>query len=240
MASRRSLRRVLSDELQTVLDADVTALEIWLSEQKAEVKRWARQPDVREQILALLQLSKNSEDPRAKLLASPELAELRESLTPHVEEEGRTNFAVIDRSGMLLASREDDDIAIHLNAEGMADNAYALAGETRVSRPHPQGSFSKDRPVVREEPMIYVSTPVRDNAGQIVGTFNLGVRTDDQFTRILSVARIGESGESYAFDDRGWFLSDSRFNRSIEIAGPDCRRATHPRRFQYASARSGR
>ena len=135
---------------------------------------------------------------------------------------------MIDRSGLVLAAREDMNVGIHLNAEGMADNARVFAGETRVARPHPEGSYVLDRQIDLNVPMIWIGTPVRNESDGVVASLNLGVNADDQFTRILSVARIGESGETYAFDDQGWFLSDSRFTDDLKAVGlipnqPDAR-----------------
>ena len=163
----RSLREVLRDELQTVLDADVTALELWLKEQKAEAKRWAAQPDVRDQIINLVEITRSNAAPREELLQATALSELRKALLAYIEEEeGRTAYAVIDRAGLVLAARDDSDVGIHLNAAGMADNAQVFAGQTLVARPHPQGSFAADRPVRRDAPMIWVGTPVRDRAAR--------------------------------------------------------------------------
>ncbi len=216
----RSLREVLRDELQTVLEADVTALDLWLREQKAEAKRWARQPDVRAPVAELVRIARVEADSRAALLASPALTELRAALDAYVEEEeGRTGWAVIDRAGLVLAARTDDDVGLHLNAEGMADNAHAFAGETRVAKPHPRGSFVVARAEQVEVPMIYVGTPVVSDDGTIIASLNLGVRADDQFTAILSVGQIGRSGETYAFDERGRLLSDSRFTNQLKTLG---------------------
>ncbi len=51
-----AMRRVLRDELRTVLDADITALDLWLKEQKSDAEHWAQQPDVRGQILELVRI----------------------------------------------------------------------------------------------------------------------------------------------------------------------------------------
>ena len=67
--------------------------------------------------------------------------------------------------------------------------------------------------------MIWVGTPVRDDAGHIIAVLSLGVSADYQFTRILSVARLGYSGETYAFDENAWLLSDSRFTDQLKELG---------------------
>ncbi len=215
-----AMRTVLRDELKTVLEADVTALRMWLKDQQSEAERWARQPDVRDQIAELVALTRGlhpvNELPDI-LARSKAMVELREALQVYIEEEEeRTTYAVTDRAGLVLAAPENAEVGQHLNSAGMADIAYAFAGDTRLSKPHPQGYFAPDRPVLRDKPMIWVGTPVYDNAGNIIAALNLGVSADYQFTRILSVARLGQSGETYAFDEQGWFLSDSRFTEQLK------------------------
>ncbi len=158
---------------------------------------------------------------RQTLIDSSAMAELRESLQVYLDDENahHTTYAVTDRAGTVLAAPTDPDVGVRLNAAGMADIAYALAGETRISRPHPEGSFATDRPVRREHPMIWVGTPVYDDADNIIAVLSLGVSADYQFTRILSVAQLGSTGETYAFDEQGWFLSDSRFNEQLKQIG---------------------
>jgi eukaryotic-like serine/threonine-protein kinase len=41
----------------------------------------------------------------------------------------------------------------------------------------------------------------------------------ERFTRVLEVARVGASGETYAIDRQGWLLSESRFARDLRAAG---------------------
>ena len=73
----------------------------------------------------------------------------------------------------------------------MADIAFAFAGQTRISKPHPEGTFAPDRPIRHEHPMIWVGTPVRDDAGQIIAVLSLGVSADYQFTRTPFLALLG-------------------------------------------------
>jgi tRNA A-37 threonylcarbamoyl transferase component Bud32 len=219
-----AMRQILRDQLQTVLDADITALELWLEEQKADAEHWAEQPDVREQIQELVRLSRSDLSPaatRQTLLDSTAMAELRESLQVYLDDDEthHTAYAITDRSGLVLGAPENTEVGIHLNSTGMADIAYAFAGETRISKPHPEGSFAADRPIHRENPMIWVGTPVYDTSGNIIAALSLGVSADYQFTRILSVARMGRTGETYAFDEKGWLISDSRFTDQLKALG---------------------
>src|SRR5262249_38303812 len=59
--------------------------------------------------------------------------------------------------------------------------------------------------------LMQVAAPVRDE-GKVTGALALVINPDKEFSRILSVARSGESGETYAFDQTGLLISRSRFD----------------------------
>lgn len=67
--------------------------------------------------------------------------------------------------------------------------------------------------------LMQVAAPVVDSAQGVLGALALIINPDKEFTRILSVARSGDSGETYAFDPRGVMLSRSRFDAHLKMLG---------------------
>jgi eukaryotic-like serine/threonine-protein kinase len=67
--------------------------------------------------------------------------------------------------------------------------------------------------------LMQVAAPVRANDGAVCGALALVINPDDEFSRILSVARAGESGETYAFDQTGLLISHSRFDPELHQIG---------------------
>jgi eukaryotic-like serine/threonine-protein kinase len=67
--------------------------------------------------------------------------------------------------------------------------------------------------------VMQVLAPVRDDAGRIQGVLALVLRPEAEFTRVLSVARTGKSGETFAFDPEGRLLSQSRFEEPLRQLG---------------------
>ena len=64
----------------------------------------------------------------------------------------------------------------------------------------------------------------------------LRIRPDEDFVRILQIARPGETGETYAFDKDGLMLSESRFTKDLMRIGlvpdqPGAQVAAHVVRF---------
>jgi len=66
---------------------------------------------------------------------------------------------------------------------------------------------------------MQVAAPLLDNAVAVRGALALIIDPDREFTRILSVARSGESGETYAFDQHGLLISRSRFDDQLRKLG---------------------
>ena len=67
--------------------------------------------------------------------------------------------------------------------------------------------------------MIYAAAPIRDAEGRVIAFIAFALDPEQDFTRLLQVARIGETGEAYAFDRQGVMLSDSRFDDELKAIG---------------------
>ena len=63
--------------------------------------------------------------------------------------------------------------------------------------------------------LMQVAAPLHDTNGVVRGALALVINPDMEFSRILSVARSGESGETYAFDQTGLLISESRFDSQL-------------------------
>jgi tRNA A-37 threonylcarbamoyl transferase component Bud32 len=216
---KTSLEQILATKLQTICDADVTALELWLEESKSTAQMWARQPDVRKAIAELVEIGHTHNAPREELLKSTALANLRRELDATAGDDGSVEYAVIDRTGLVLAAEDDGHVGLRLKAGGVAVVAAVFEGTTTITKPFPKGSFAANQEIRFDAPVVWVNAPTTDDRGEIIAALGFGMRADDQFTRILSVAQMGESGETYAFDEQGYLLSESRFNDQLRKIG---------------------
>src|SRR6185369_2773239 len=88
-----------------------------------------------------------------------------------------------------------------------------LRGELAVSRPLAREATLSQR---AEGPLMFVSAPVKSGSGQVVAVLALRMKPEEEFTRIFSVARMGETGEAYAFDHRAVMLTASRFDDELK------------------------
>ena len=229
----RTKRAELRNALETTLAANVTAMSLWFADQEAMANLLAHDPQVRAAAAELAgRRGPSGEDlPPAALRSSPAAARLRAALGPAVREAGYAGFAVIDRTGRAVAASDDAAVGVRALAERAAAVGHALAGRTGVARPYPAevaltGPDGVERPA--GTPTMLVAAPLRLDGGEVVAALGLRVRPEAGFTQILQVARFGESGETYAVDDRGLMLSQSRFDDQIRAigllgAGPESR-----------------
>lgn len=214
----QEVKNTFADELKLILNTNVNALKQRIELRRSEVRGWAHYNDVRQEILALIALSKSSNS-RETLLKSKELARLRERLEPVCKEHGFIGFVVFDHSGMPIGSLLDEIIGDEELIEKSSDFvARSLSGETVVSLP-----FLSDIPQAKKmkanQPTQFVSSPIYDNSGIVTGVLAFRLNPKVEFSQTLETSQWKGTGETYAFDARGLMLSDSRFNDQLRSAG---------------------
>ena len=279
---RQTIESQLKADLTTIIDANVTALEIWTSNQFNLATAIAGDPAIRSLALALLQnppsggTSRNRDEENTRPPTPEE--ELDHILRPRLEQVGYriahlvgTNLSIVagfsrgrfrgrptvledhvDRFQQLFVSgqpilitpfkpirpqrpgRPPDGTPPRGMTNGFpgawpgggrpefAGSRTNFSGTNRPSGFGPgSGRFSTNGPPPRrgDLTLMQVAVPIRDDAGQIQGAFTLVIDPEREFTRILSVARSGGSGETYALDQRGLLISRSRFDEQLRRLG---------------------
>jgi hypothetical protein len=69
------------------------------------------------------------------------------------------------------------------------------------------------------QPTMFALAVQRDLTGDVVGVLGLRIKPEEDFVRILQIARPGKTGETYAFDKSGLMLSESRFTSELAQLG---------------------
>jgi hypothetical protein len=229
----RSIKSMVGDQLQTILDADVAAIEVWLENQAKIGSELARDSVVRSSITTLVGVGAVPGAAAAgELTADPAQAEVREYLNPIAESLDYMGFVAVDLLGRVVAATEDILLGYRLAADHPVWQYLrpVLDGRTVVSPPLPslvelpdeQGRSTVGRPI------MVVMAPILDSGDRVIGALGFRVAPENDFTRLLQVARIGNSGETYAFNRDGLMVSESRFDDELREIGllpvnPDAR-----------------
>src|SRR5262245_47620923 len=218
---RETMQAQLGSQLQTMLDAHVSALRIWTAGQKAIALAHASDPALEAQVAELRDVARRAEDPAAALRDSPAERALGERLSDLMDAYGYDGFAVIDPSGLVLAGA--GNVAVGSRPRFVAAVLPDVL-EVRAVRPRPLRHEAAGE-AGGVEALMLAAAPVRDADGDVVAAFGFDLPADD-FTEILAVARTGKSGETYAFDADGLLVSRSRFEdqlREISLLPPSPR-----------------
>ena len=209
-AVESSLRELRSAALASLLEAEAKTLSVWIETHKTDIRRIARDREVRESVVALARIASRPGATPADYCNAPARRPLVAQLGAALEEQGAVTFNAVDRSRRIVASRFPAYCGLRIaDAAFERDLAPVLAGETRFVRPREQHERleSSPEPSPLERPLIWVETPVRDAAGAIIAALAFGEYADGEFAAILSAGRTGETGEAYAFDREGRVLS---------------------------------
>ncbi len=214
--AKDNLRKVL----QTVLQTTFEAMNIWVKDHQGQLESIASDPRIVELSSGLLTRYYRGDD----LLASPELAGLREIFTDLKDRSNHIGFFIIAPDGISVGSQRDVNIGtinlIQQQRPELLGRVYA--GDTVLIPP-----IVSDVPLkgaaniagIDRPPTMFFAAPIRDGAGTIIAVLVERFDPHGAFSDINMLGRIGETGENYSFDREGRLLSDSRFASLFVSAG---------------------
>jgi PAS domain S-box-containing protein len=199
-------REDVGDALQTVMETTSSAVDYWIREREEEVRIWAGHLDIRRACLRLL------EEDAPALASSAHLAELREQLSSVLGERGYLGFLLVGRDGSVVGG--DSDGLLGRPSTEVLRPAFL----ERVLRSSHGSELSLPRERRGQVSMV-VAASIADLEGETRAVLCLLIDPETDFTQILQRGRIGESGESYAFNQQGQLISESRFDDDLREIG---------------------
>lgn len=227
-AIETTMRDTLRSSLQTLLSVEVAMLKTWFQVQESNVQSAANSTDVRRITQQLL----NQLEPDAILQApaegTPAAADVRllhrdlgRILSPLISSHRYTGYLLADKRRRVLSASDESVIGLEGNGEFETFLTKALDGQSTVSTPFRSFSLLKSTSGKTESsiPVMYAVAPVRDENFQVIAVLGLQIRPEEEFTEILQLGRMGESGETYAFNRAGVMVSNSRFDDDLKLLG---------------------
>ena len=184
-----------------MLEAEVRTLGLWIENHKTDIRRVARDPQVRDAVEALVRIAARPGADAEDYCSAPARRPLVAQLTTVLEEQGAVTFNAIDRSYRIVASRFREYCGRRTKGEELT---AVFKGDTRFVPPHAESG-----PL--ERPVLWIETPVRSASDEIIAALGFGEYADGRFAQILAAGSTGDTGEAYAFDRAGNLLSPGRF-----------------------------
>jgi eukaryotic-like serine/threonine-protein kinase len=224
-----AMRQQRAADLNAMVDASVTGLRTWMGEQQINVQLFAEDEQLRPLVTDLLRMAAGDPVAERQLVQAKAQESLRARLRRRLEISGYSGYFVVSPKGVVLASDQDQPVGKMLTGYRKEIFDKAIDGGTLVSKPFRSPILLADEKgeLRANLPTMFVAGPLRDESGKTIAALGLRIRPEDHFTRILQVVRFGQSGETYAFDDSGLLLSQSRFDEDLKQLGllvdqPDC------------------
>ncbi len=212
-----AIRANLDAELTTILDADVAALRVWLENHRLTAGHFAADPRIRATAEDLVARARQTGGRAEPLLESVEAERFAEILDDVVQSFSYVGYFVVDRTSRPLAAQFQESVGEPAATDLMGYVRQVFNGDTVVTRPvHTAQPGLPEATVNRgDRPVMFVGAPILWSDDDVIAILAFGIAPEEDFTRILSVARLGESGETYAFDEDGLMISDSRFGGDL-------------------------
>lgn len=207
-----------AEELRTVLETSTRHLRIWIEDNLNHAEAWARDPVVIESLSALAALDP-SDTNELEILKNSELHEtLRTFLRPMTTFENSKGYDVLNPEGFIISSDARSVIGRRVKPGWGEEREWRARGNSlfvTTVRPNGEVEGFEDSDPGR---LIAFSAPVGPKAGPFVA--NLGRNYGaDAFFQILLAGSFGDTGETYAFDEAGRLLTESRFNSELKRVG---------------------
>jgi len=216
-----AMRERRAADMQTILQADVAAVRVWIAEQKVDAELIASDERLPEIVAPLLKIAEGTEKVERQLILAPEQETLRQRLGERIKRYGYTGYFLVAPNGLVVAADLDTPLGKPLTGLRKEFFDQVNAGKTEVSKPYPSTVPLADEngELKIALPTMFAASPIRNPAGEVICALGIRIRPDKDFTRILRTAQSGETGETYAFDKTGRMLSQSRFDEDLKAIG---------------------
>ena len=226
----------LKADLTTTLNANVTALEIWATNQMRMATSLVAEPTVHNLAGRIL----NAPLPHGNVLPSDDADQLGNYLRPRLGFMGYGIAQLVNTNYFVAANSIRGQFGIgepiseahmekyqELFATGQPIIITPFKMETPTDRrPYGEGVRRRFRPNFAHRRgdvmLMQVAAPIHEN-GVVCGALSLIINPTNEFSKVLSVAHRGKTGETFAFDQTGLLISESRFDlqlRTLGLLGP--------------------
>ncbi len=230
VAIERTMQASLQSQLGTLLNVQRSMLETWLQIQESNAQSLANDAQVRELAAQIISAAPTaaaaarSQRSEAAPTSRPSLSSLQTQLTQELAAGMSAHhfirYILVDKELRILAATNPEFIGRTI-PEYKNFLRRAVEGQATVSAPFPSVIVMEDEHGQTRTGVatMFVVAPVYDANQQVIGALGLRIRPEQEFTRILQMGRMGQSGETYAFNKDGLMVSNSRFDDQLMRIG---------------------
>jgi len=207
-AMMSSARQTTQDTMQVVLTNTRQYFDNWSVQKETDVKIWA-QTDLIISVAREMSQFSDLQD-----INHQNSHEIRDTLDPWVASHGYQGFSLISNDGLVVASMRNAELGQPTIALDSIDFERLNSQGSILTRPfivdQLDNAYDAISSELVEEIAILAIAPIMD--GDIrLGYFALRLDAMNEYSAIFQTGRTGLSGETYAVDETGRLVSESRF-----------------------------
>lgn len=201
------------NDLEKTLSANAEAVLQWLENQKANAKACASNVDVH--ILAHKMMMHYKNLGLTNIAKTKLYLDIQARLNSYTREMGYEDYFVIHEN-VILCAKQMQFIGSKMDQDPKLIKMYNN-GESHIMLPevfdNELTKFDKGKPV------MYAAAPIMNFGGQVISILALRISPEKTFSRVMQASKSGDTGETYAINDKGVFISRSRFDSQLKTAG---------------------
>ena len=207
------IRHDVGNNLDNSLISTMQRIDFWAEQRQDFIRQLGRHP----RLVAITQALLAVPPARPSLLASSPLQQAREFFSDE-------QLDLFDHLGFFIISPEYINIGSMRDANLGARNLLAellprvFRGEA-IFVPSIASDVSLSAPSGTTDATMFFAAPIQTADGEVIAALTLRIDPGGEFSRVLQFSRVGDSGDSYAFNRQGQLLSASRFHRTLLDVG---------------------
>ncbi|MDH3827392.1 MAG: hypothetical protein OET21_08255, partial [Desulfobacterales bacterium] len=195
---KEKIQTDVGNALQIVLQTTQESMNLWVESNKFQMTLLAEDP----RLVSLAERQLSVARDKTTLLKTEALKELRSFFKYRRNQSGQTGFFIISPDFVNIASMRDGNIgAKNLIANQALDLLNkAFQGEAVMVPP-----IWSDVPLIavrdgknKKSPSMFFAAPIKNRQGNVIAVVTRRVDPARDFTRLIQLGRLGQTGETYA------------------------------------------
>ena len=216
LAMERIEHRIRHDagiSLENSLITTVQRIDFWAEQRQDFVRQLGRHP----RLVAITEALLAVPPTRDELLASSPLQRAREFFSDaHLDLFDHLGFFIISPEYINIGSVRDTNLGARNLIADLLPRVFR--GES-IFVPSMPSDVPLSATLGTTDATMFFAAPIRTADGQVIAALALRIDPGGEFSRVLQFSRVGNSGDSYAFNRQGQLMSASRFHRNLQELG---------------------
>jgi PAS domain S-box-containing protein len=213
------IRQDMEVTLGNILKSSQASLRIWVGNNKKSVAQLLIESKLLKSVETLLKVPRNSDE----LAKNSAQGNVREFFDSRLHTSNNEGFLVIAPDLFIISAHRDIEIRSlnHITPQHKDLMNKAMQGELVFIPPFNSYLTFEDVSGTTKESipeMLFVG-PLRNTKGEVIAVVALRIDPSREFTQLAQGGRLGESGDTYAFNQQGYILTESRFEGQLEKLG---------------------